>query len=61
MGLHQLLDDAMIEIINSFGGIKAITISDPHFCSATVTLGRTFNCRLLVRKADKRRRAQRQY
>jgi hypothetical protein len=49
----SFLDSATIEIIRSFGGIKAIAISHPHFYSAMATWGRAFDCPLLVHKADK--------
>jgi glyoxylase-like metal-dependent hydrolase (beta-lactamase superfamily II) len=49
----SFLDGATIEIIRSFGGIKAVAVSHPHFYSAMVTWGRAFDCPVLVHKADK--------
>jgi glyoxylase-like metal-dependent hydrolase (beta-lactamase superfamily II) len=49
----SLLDDATSEIIRSFGGIKAIAISHPHFYSAMASFGRAFDCPVLVHEADR--------
>jgi glyoxylase-like metal-dependent hydrolase (beta-lactamase superfamily II) len=49
----SFLDSATVEIIRSFGGIKAIAISHPHFYSAMVSWGRTFDCPVLLHEADR--------
>src|SRR5260370_31631336 len=49
----SFLDSATIEIIRLLGGLKAIAISHPHFYSAMVSWGQTFECPVLVLDADR--------
>lgn len=49
----SFLDQATIEIINAFGGLKAVAVSHPHFYSAMATWGQAFNCPVLVHVADR--------
>ena len=49
----SLLDDATIDIINAFGGLKAVALSHPHFYSSMTSWGRAFNCPVLVHEADR--------
>src|SRR5438067_4082223 len=49
----SFLDAATIEIIGSFGGIKAVAISHPHFYSAMAPWGRAFDCPVLADEADR--------
>src|SRR4051812_10643649 len=49
----SFLDDATIAIIRSFGGIKAIAISHPHFYSAMASWGRAFECPVLAHDDDR--------
>jgi hypothetical protein len=49
----SLLDEATTEIVQAFGGIKAIALSHPHFYSAMASWGRRFNCPVLVHEADR--------
>lgn len=47
------LDSATIEIINAFGGLKAIAVSHPHFYSSMAKWGRAFDCPVYVHDADR--------
>jgi glyoxylase-like metal-dependent hydrolase (beta-lactamase superfamily II) len=49
----SFLDTATIDIIRSFGGLKAIAVSHPHFYSAFSTWGRAFECPVFLHEADK--------
>ncbi|WP_204322625.1 hypothetical protein, partial [Streptococcus pneumoniae] len=49
----SFLDDATVEIIRSFGGLKAIALSHPHYYSAMAQWGRIFDCPVLVHEADR--------
>ena len=49
----SFLDSATIDIVRSFGGLKAVAVSHPHFYSAMATWGRTFECPVLVHIADR--------
>jgi hypothetical protein len=48
----SFLDEATVEIIQSLGGLKAIAISHPHFYGSMAAWGRTFDCPVLVHRAD---------
>lgn len=49
-----LLDKAVIEFINSRGGLKAIAFSHPHFYSNMNDWGREFACPIYIHQADER-------
>lgn len=49
----SFLDDATIEIINSFGGLKAIAISHPHFYSGMARWAEAFDCPVYAHEADR--------
>lgn len=49
----SFLDTATIAIINSFGGLKAIAMSHPHFYSAMAQWGDAFDCPVFVHEADR--------
>ena len=47
------LDDATTQIIQAFGGLKAIALSHPHFYTRMALWGRTFDCPVHVHAADR--------
>lgn len=49
----SFLDSSTMEIIQSFGGVKAIAISHPHFYGAMVSWSRAFDCPVLLHEADR--------
>jgi glyoxylase-like metal-dependent hydrolase (beta-lactamase superfamily II) len=49
----SFLDNATIDIIRLFGGLKAIAVSHPHFYSAMASWGQAFGCRVFVHDADR--------
>lgn len=49
----SLLDDATYDIIQSFGGLKAVAMSHPHFYSAMSSWGERFDCPVYVHEADR--------
>jgi hypothetical protein len=49
----SFLDEATIEIIRLFGGLKVVAVSHPHFYSAMASWGRAFDCPVLIHEADR--------
>ncbi|HEX6535834.1 MAG TPA: hypothetical protein VF041_14645 [Gemmatimonadaceae bacterium] len=48
-----LLDDAVIDIIQAFGGLGAIAISHPHYYTTMVEWARAFGAPVLLHEADR--------
>src|SRR6266850_2778189 len=48
-----LLDDKTIAEVNARGGIRAIAISHPHFCSSMVEWGERFGAQIYLHAADR--------
>lgn len=46
------LDEATVAFIKSKGGLKAITISHPHYYGLMVAWAKTFDCPIYLHKAD---------
>lgn len=51
--LIPFLDQETVDRINSFGGLKAIAVSHPHYYSAYADWSRTFHCPVYVGAPDK--------
>jgi glyoxylase-like metal-dependent hydrolase (beta-lactamase superfamily II) len=49
----SLIDDATIEIITAFGGLRAIAISHPHYYTTMVEWSRAFNAPVFVHEGDR--------
>ena len=47
-----LLDDALIELIQAIGGLRAIAVSHPHFHTAMVDWAHAFRCPVYIHGAN---------
>ena len=48
-----LIDDATVEAVRNFGGIRAIAISHPHYYSSMVEWSRVFDAPVFLHAADR--------
>ncbi|HET7460634.1 MAG TPA: hypothetical protein VFJ82_05285 [Longimicrobium sp.] len=48
-----LLDDALVEMVQGLGGVRAVAISHPHFHTAMVEWAHAFGCPVYVHAANR--------
>lgn len=48
-----LLDDATIDVVRAFGGLRAIAISHPHFFTTMVEWAHAFDCPIVLHAAHR--------